>query len=662
MKCNCIIEGRDLKIERLRSLLQDESEEYTLDLLRYLSEYSGATLAKKLIIILNSEIRKESLLDSIYIFKIFPYLSSIFQSEKNINYDNLLEIVNEAYYAIQDRLQNPNDSINKNETDLLIAKKTINLIEELKLIFLYDFKNHYYGDKYSLMKYLIFDEKNSDYVKEAISSFPYMANITDRNHVMLFENLVYIYLEELYGYAMYHSLSDKQDILYYNKVIDIFINSPKFIIDNKMRNRIEEKIKSYQSINFDEFTDVGYEVYKFELDKLADKISIYANKSTSVKKLAYNFNIATDFDPAIVGEFHLLKKPIDTKYSSLSSIFDRDYIVSIDGEGTREIDDALSVFKDGDNLILGVHLASPTEFIPQNSLINEDARTRTSSVYFDNSYMIPMLPPAITENYLSLNHDKPRYATSYFFTISPEGEIISEKFMKTIINVNKNLTYNSANSIINSNIGDERLVETLNNLSLVSDRLKNGYFRFDDVYEKIKKTNQDVTGSRISGDTRAEKIVEYCMALVNNRVAKYASNKGFPFIYRNHVIDASSKTRLEEYKNNIKFSRDSDEIKSFLDHLSKLMPRGYYGIENAGHAGLGLDAYSHCTSPIRRYADMANEYALDTWYFHKPSDAKLFSLESEFNMISKEINSKQESINDFVKRYVYCKRCNQAKK
>ena len=81
-------------------------------------------------------------------------------------------------------------------------------------------------------------------------------------------------------------------------------------------------------------------------------------------------------------------------------------IVSIDGDNTKEIDDALSAHIEGDQIILGVHIADPCEMIPQNSQLDYEARLRTSSIYIDSEYMIPMLPSELTEDYFSLNQGK----------------------------------------------------------------------------------------------------------------------------------------------------------------------------------------------------------------------------------------------------------------
>ena len=192
--------------------------------------------------------------------------------------------------------------------------------------------------------------------------------------------------------------------------------------------------------------------------------------------------------------------------------------------------------------------------IPQNSQLDYEARLRTSSIYIDSEYMIPMLPSELTEDYFSLNQGKYRYARSYFFWIEPDGSISKEKFIKSIIQVNRNLTYSQANYILNAGSSTCDADDTLFALSAATNLLSKK-MNIDNLYEEVKHTEQDITGSRISGVTAAERIVEIAMTAANHQIARYANRHHMPFIYRNHTVDEETTRHLQQLKDGIQASR-----------------------------------------------------------------------------------------------------------
>ena len=648
----------DQKIMNLQKLLESD-EIYSLDELTTESHYKPTTLVKKLLIILNTVVQQPNLYDYAYIVKIFPYISKILQKYPHANFDAYVPIINFAHATLHQRLHDDNDL--KEEESRLLAKQCIDLIEELKIAGLYDFKNHYYGDKYSLMHYLVFQQKDTSYIKEIMKEFPYLANISDQLHQPLIVNVVDAYLDELYSYTKYHSLTDVRNILYFDKVIDIILSSPKFSIDFDVRKSILEKIQTYKKIPDTDFSDIGYARFQSELDKFEDKITHFGKEYGSVKKLAKRYGVSTQFDSSALGEFTWYAKEAKPESDQHHQLLTSLCIVSIDGDNTKEIDDALSAHIEGDQIILGVHIADPCEMIPSNSQLNYEARLRTSSIYIDDEYMIPMLPSEITNDYFSLNQGKYRYARSYFFWIEPDGSISKEKFMKTIISVNRNLTYNQVDRILKTGYSTSTVDDTIFALSAIKE-LINKKMKIDELYEKIKQLHKDISGNRIAELTESGKIVAMAMVVANQRIAHYAYRHKMPLIYRNHIIDEQTKEQLQLLKNNIQNCRDAEEMKKFLEHMAILMPSPFYDTINKGHTGLGLDAYSHNTSPIRRYVDMANNHAMDLWYFRKPDNATIYSLESELSCIAKEVNDKQEPLMDFAKTYVHRKNMTKPKK
>ena len=365
----------------------------------------------------------------------------------------------------------------------------------------------------------------------------------------------------------------------------------------------------------------------------------------------------------------------------------RDRVVfTIDGVDTKDIDDAVSITAmDNGNIELTVYIADVSYYINRNSKLYEEASRRGTSVYPPNS-VIPMFPSKISNGICSLNPNVDRFAMAYTTIIDKEGNAIDFKVEEAIICSRKKMNYGDVNRFFDGDIvsGYENYSKDLYLLKkmaiLVNKRLsENGYLDF--MSDEVKLVF-DGKGNVIDIDKRnmgdAEKIIEYAMVVTNEELSKYAYYVVIPWIYRNHdvpnqdrllellsIIRANnylrgdyskkkiSKIELQDILNEIK-SLDNGIIFNRL--LILCQDKAKYSDVNIGHYALGLDFYSHNTSPIRRAPDLENQMYLKE-FLHN-------GYVMEDNDISKkaEYYSRQERNAEYCEReYVNIYKCNYMK-
>ena len=313
-------------------------------------------------------------------------------------------------------------------------------------------------------------------------------------------------------------------------------------------------------------------------------------------------------------------------------------IFTIDGDDTKDIDDAISIdsLPDG-NYLLGVHIADVSHFVDEGSTLDLEARERATSVYMPG-VVSPMYPPVLSNGLCSLNPDTDRFAISCEMTIKPNGEILDYNIFKSVIHSRKQMTYKKVNSILEDNVVPEGYIEfsdTLKLMKQVSDKLrgnrqKKGMLNFDSSEIKI---SVDEAGNVLSIDKRStgmgEELIEDFMLAANESVATYLMDLGVHSVYRCHDFPDMERlkrvlTIITAYGDKVKSKindKDPKVIQSLIEELKdkenfdiysnmilRCMAKADYETNNIGHFGLGInatrgEAYTHFTSPIRRYPD-----------------------------------------------------------
>ena len=352
-----------------------------------------------------------------------------------------------------------------------------------------------------------------------------------------------------------------------------------------------------------------------------------------------------------------------TKYSKMvypnRKIID-DYMITIDGYGTIEIDDGLTakVLSNG-NYLLGVHIASVLAYLPFESNVVQEAISRGSSIYLSKNGIhnleseqhtnaIPIFPYQFAALDASLIEGKERLANSYFFEIDKEGNIVNQNFQKTIVKNSKKCTYQEVNQILEiGDFKDYQLQQTLDTLATISYILKEK-FKPSEFYQEYKKQTND-PAKIILGNSCAEQIVNQSMTLTGTQLAKWLKdpNRDYPCLLRVHEIDEDCSNKLQKVFDNFIVQADKEKFDYLFDSMMGIYPKARCDLKGR-HEGQNLDCYGHFTSPLRRSEDIINEYVLDTCYFKNPTDKELYNLEKIVVENKNIINAQNNAIEYFI--------------
>ena len=319
-------------------------------------------------------------------------------------------------------------------------------------------------------------------------------------------------------------------------------------------------------------------------------------------------------------------------------------IFTIDGDDTKDIDDAISIEKVGKNYKLGVHIADVSYYVKPNTALDSEAFDRGTSVYLADR-VIPMLPHKLSNGICSLNPNVDRLALSCIMEIDENGNVVDYDILQTIIKSRIQMTYKKVNQILEENSIPEGYEEYVDKLRMMADLAKilrknkenRGYIDFDIDESKIivddKGKAIDVT---LRNRGTGEKLIEDFMIAANETVATHIYYMELPFIYRVHgepneekinnfmrflnilgykVKEDIKKTTPKTMQNILNQLKDKKEFHLLSGLLLRSMQKAIYDTNNIGHFGIASKCYTHFTSPIRRYPDTTVHRLLHTYLF-----------------------------------------------
>ncbi|KAF0975975.1 hypothetical protein FDP41_005302 [Naegleria fowleri] len=360
-------------------------------------------------------------------------------------------------------------------------------------------------------------------------------------------------------------------------------------------------------------------------------------------------------------------------------------IVSVDPPGCTDIDDALHAIQLPDGCIeVGVHIADVTNFVKEGSAIDLEAAKRGTTVYLVDR-RIEMLPSLLTNNLCSLRQHVDRLAFSVIWKFSPEGDILSVDFTKSLIRSRKSMTYEEAQKVIDDKDRDDELATDLRLLLHISKILKKKRTEAGSltlaspaVKFSMETESQNPTDVELYQLRETNSMVEEFMLLANIAVAKKIT-KEFPMVacLRRHppanpkkfepllemlkrhgiTLDISSSKALNDSLSSI---RKSGAIKDkYMDTLVRIlvtrcMEQAVYFISgdhsqnDYWHYGLAVPIYTHFTSPIRRYADVIVHRLLGAAIGYYPLTAKLTDREYSRRLMT-ELN-KRNRMSQYAQR------------
>ena len=309
-------------------------------------------------------------------------------------------------------------------------------------------------------------------------------------------------------------------------------------------------------------------------------------------------------------------------------------MVTIDGEDAKDLDDAVSISKEGPVYHLGVHIADVSHYVTEGSALDKEALKRGTSVYLVDR-VIPMIPHKLSNGICSLNQGEDRLALSCLMDIDEKGNIVGHRICETVINVDRRMSYTSVKKILVDNDTNEimkykELVPMFHMMEEAAELLRKKRFArgsvdFDFPESKIiLDENGHPTDIKPYDRNVATKIIEDFMLAANETVAEDYFWQDMPFLYRTHENPDPEKMRkLATFINNFGYTlRLTDdlrpkEIQKLLSEIEgsdaenlisrltlRSMKKAKYTTECVGHFGLAAKYYCHFTSPIRRYPDL----------------------------------------------------------
>ena len=437
------------------------------------------------------------------------------------------------------------------------------------------------------------------------------------------------------------------------KIID---GNPHFIPDDKklrmeiiLDNKDLDDLVDGHKIQVSIVKEMGK--YKY----LGEVVKIIGHKSdpgVDILSIIYDHGINDVFTDEVMEEVNELPSEVlDSDRKGRKDLTDMT-IFTIDGDDTKDIDDAISISKKGENYILGVHIADVSYYVKEGTALYKEAYSRGTSVYLVDR-VVPMLPHKLSNGICSLNPNVDRLAISCIMEITPNGKIVSHDIFESVIRSRIQMTYKKVNKILNDEETPEGYEPFKDDLKLMwelakilrKEKLARGYLDFDVDEPKILvdencKPYDVVLRERGKG----ENMIEDFMIAANETVAEHVFYMGLPFVYRVHEVPDNEK--VEEFLNSISMLgyhvvgdrnfvypksmkkildqlRDKEGFEILSTLLLRCMKKAVYKPENLGHYGLASKCYTHFTSPIRRFPDTTVHNLLRKYIFNEPNDKEL---------------------------------------
>jgi len=323
---------------------------------------------------------------------------------------------------------------------------------------------------------------------------------------------------------------------------------------------------------------------------------------------------------------------------------------TIDDEDTREVDDALTVRWEGDEIIVGIHIADVSAFVTKGDILDAEASSRSSTIYLP-SITVPMFPERLSTDLASLRTEVPRPAFTVEVRFDKQANRAGYRIALSTIKVQKRLSYDEADQIVET----DPALYTLHRIAkqLQDSRSNRGAITFRRAELKIRVKGDEIQITKINPNSPSRFVVSEMMILANGLAADFASVNSIPVIYRTQeprealavedilspALDGVDSTRTAPWirhdpQRDLKSpaldgadsmrtakspalngadstGRLSATYKSVealaFERLRKTFKRSRLSLTPGLHSGLGLGAYTQASSPIRRYADLVTQ-------------------------------------------------------
>ena len=369
--------------------------------------------------------------------------------------------------------------------------------------------------------------------------------------------------------------------------------------------------------------------------KIKENLGNIRTPGTDILAIVKSFGIPNEFPEKVMKQAQ--RVPDHVLDADRDGRLDLRYLqtVTIDGEDAKDLDDAISLTKEGDIYHLGVHIADVSNYVQYNSALDKEALKRGTSVYLADR-VVPMLPERLSNGICSLNQGEDRLALSCLMDINEKGKVVSHQIAETVINVDERMCYTDVKNILEDTDEEakkryEALIPMFFMMKELSGILRNsrhhrGSIDFDFPESKIilNAAGKAIDVKPYEANV-ATRIIEDFMLMANETVAQEYCTEEIPFVYRTH--DNPDPEKVESlltllHNQGVKIQKAKEEItpkeiQQIIEGIEGLpneamisrlvlrsMKQAKYTTECSGHFGLAAKYYCHFTSPIRRYPDL----------------------------------------------------------
>jgi ribonuclease R len=386
--------------------------------------------------------------------------------------------------------------------------------------------------------------------------------------------------------------------------------------------------------------------------KISQILGSYMDEGLETDSALFQHNIPVEFSEETLVETKALPDGVTLEDKINRTDITHLPLVTIDGEDSRDFDDAVWAEKNKTGWKLLVAIADVSHYVAPNSALDIDAIERGNSVYFPRR-VVPMLPEALSNGLCSINPDVERLCMVCEMNIDEAGELMNYHFYPAVMFSHARLTYTQVSKILEHNDAEltQKYTGVMSNLkhlyslykTLKSARTARGVMDFDRIESQIL-FNENGKISDIVARSRndAHKLIEECMLMANQASAKFLADNDEDFLYRIHPKPTAEKVEATrqflsavglslaggvqpESKHFAKVLEDAkgrDDENIIKTVVLRTMKQAVYTPANEGHFGLAFEDYTHFTSPIRRYPDLLVHRAIKRVIAkkrHKPS-------------------------------------------
>jgi ribonuclease R len=446
---------------------------------------------------------------------------------------------------------------------------------------------------------------------------------------------------------------------------------------------LEKELIEHAKVNLGDSVRVEIDDYptkeEFATGHVIQSMADKADTEIIIPQTILEFGLPYEFPEEVIKEAESFKEPSAKDREGRIDLRDLP-LVTIDGEDARDFDDAVYAEKrPGGGYRVVVAIADVSHYVRIGKPLDDEAQERGTSVYFPH-FVLPMLPEALSNGLCSLNPNVDRLCMVCDLNLSRAGRVTSYEFYPSVMHSKARLTYTQVAQYFDGDsqavTEDRNVRKSLNTLFQLYHVLKDlraqrhamefetveTYMTFDElggINEILPRTRND-----------AHKLIEECMLLANVAAAEYALKNEVPMLYRVHEPPEFSRIQKvrdfvkllglkfpeqptqADYQAIIEATKDRIDAPSIHAVLLRSMMQAYYGAKNAGHFGLAYEAYTHFTSPIRRYPDLLLHRAIKASLTNKKyplSGASLDDAGQHFSATERRADEASRSVTTWLK-------------